>query len=220
MLSPPPSLDVHGVELVRHGISFDDFYDSLAVSRDYYPEVERLVRERTGARRVVAFDHNLRSRSLAERREHGAEKPVHFAHNDYTDESAPQRVRDLLPDEADELLERRFAFVNVWRPVHGPVEDNPLAVCDAQSLPEDHLISMDLLYTDRVGEVQGVRYDAGHRWLYFPEMQPEEAMLLKCFDSARDGRARFTAHTAFKDPNSPEHARPRESVEVRTIAFF
>jgi hypothetical protein len=51
-------------------------------------------------------------------------------------------------------------------------------------------------------------------------MTPDEAMLLKCFDSSRDGRARFTAHTAFTLPNTPEDATPRESVEVRTMAFF
>jgi hypothetical protein len=51
-------------------------------------------------------------------------------------------------------------------------------------------------------------------------MRPDEVMLLKCFDSARDGRARFTAHSAFDDPNTRENAPPRESIEVRTLAFF
>ena len=50
-------------------------------------------------------------------------------------------------------------------------------------------------------------------------MQADEALLLKCFDSARD-HARFTAHTAFDDETSPPDAPTRESIEVRTFAFF
>ena len=79
---------------------------------------------------------------------------------------------------------------------------------------------MDLIYPDRIGEIQSLRFDAGHRWLYFPEMEPSEVLLLKCFDSATDGRARFTAHTAFDDPNTPADVEARESIEVRTLAFF
>ncbi len=217
---PDLSLDVHGVELIAEQSEVADFYDHDALRATYYAEIETLVREHLDARRVLAFDHNLRSQALAERGEHQAQLPVRFAHNDYTNASAPQRVRDLLPDEADELLERRFAVINVWRPIHAPVEATPLAVCDAASLPEEHLVSMDLVYPDRVGEVQSVLWDQGHRWLYFPNMRPDEVMLLKCFDSARDGRARFTAHSAFDDPNTPPNARARESIEVRTLAFF
>ena len=214
------TLDEEGVALVEHEHEFEDFNDPEAVRATYLPEVEALVRRHTGARRVLAFDHNLRSTALARAGLHDAQMPVRFAHNDYTDTSAPQRVRDLLPDEAESLLTRRFAVINVWRPVRTLVESDPLAVCDARTLPEDHMIAMDLIYPDRVGEVQYVLYEAGHRWLYFPRMEPHEVMLLKCFDSARDGRARFTAHSAFEDPTTPAGAPARESVEVRTLAFF
>jgi hypothetical protein len=214
------SLDVHGVELMEQRSEVEDFYDHADLRVTYYAEIEALVREHVGARRVLAFDHNLRSQALAERGEHEAQLPVRFAHNDYTNDSGPQRVRDLLPAEADDLLERRFAVINVWRPIHATVEATPLAVCDAASLPEEHLVSMDLVYLDRLGEIQSVLWDEGHRWLYFPRMRPDEVMLLKCFDSARDGRARFTAHSAFDDPNTRENAPPRESIEVRTLAFF
>jgi hypothetical protein len=50
-------------------------------------------------------------------------------------------------------------------------------------------------------------------------MQPDEALLLKCFDSATDGRARFAPHTAFEDPTAPSDALPRESIEIRTLVF-
>lgn len=222
-LETPPTLEAEGVELVDAQSSFrekHDFYDPASVREHYYPEIEALVKQATGANRVIAFDHNLRSRSLAKEKLHEAQMPVVFAHNDYTETSGPQRVRDLVPDEADALLQRRFAVINVWRPTRAPVEESPLAVLDAQSMGPNDLVSMDLIYVDRVGEIQSLLFDEKHRWLYYSSMQPDEAMLLKCFDSARDGRARFTAHTAFTLPDTPEDANPRESVEVRTMAFF
>ena len=214
------SLDVNGFELTTQQSQCSSFYDHDEIRSVYYREIEQHVHDHVGASRVLAFDHNLRSATLAEQGEHGAQMPVRFAHNDYTNRSAPQRVRDLLPEEANALLERRFAVINVWRPIRGPVEATPLAVCDAQTLREDHLVSMDLIYPDRAGEIQSVRFDPTHRWFYFPHMEASEVILLKCFDSARDGRARFTAHSAFDDPNTPSGARARESIEVRTLAFF
>jgi hypothetical protein len=214
------SLDAEGVVLVDAPTMFSDFYQPDRVRASYFPEVESLVKEKTGAVRVVAFDHNLRSKALAAEKQYDAQMPVLFAHNDYTEESGPQRVCDLFPAESAELLEKRFAVINVWRPTRGPVLESPLAVCDAQTMGPNDLVAMDLIYPDRVGEVQSLRYDDRHRWLYFPEMEASEVMLLKCFDSARDGRARFTAHSAFEDPNTPAGAAARESIEVRTLAFF
>jgi len=214
------SLDKEGVVLVDAPTTFSDFYDPDRVRAAYFPEVEALVKEETGAVRVVAFDHNLRSKALAGENRHDAQMPVLFAHNDYTEDSGPQRVRDLLADEAAGLLEKRFAVINVWRATREPVLESPLAVCDAQTMGPNDLVAMDLIYPDRIGEVQSLRFKAEHRWLYFPEMQASEVMLLKCYDSAKDGRARFTAHTAFEDPSSPDDAVARESIEVRTLAFF
>jgi len=214
------SLDDQGVVLVDAPTAFEDFYDPDRVRDAYYPEIESLVMKETGAVRVIAFDHNLRSKDLVSEKRHDAQLPVLFAHNDYTEESGPQRVRDLVPDEANELLEKRFAVINVWRPTRARVEESPLAVLDASSMAPDDLVAMDLIYPDRMGEIQSLRFDPEHRWLYFPKMEASEVMLLKCFDSARDGRARFTAHSAFADPATTPDAPARESIEVRTLAFF
>ena len=218
-LEPPPSLAVEGFTLGRHRTAVDDFWNADLVRRVYYPEIERLVRETTGASRVVAFDHNVRSGPRAERREQGAQAPVRFAHNDYTEKSGPQRVRDLLPDEAEALLRHRFAVINVWKPMRGPVVEAPFAFCDARTIEPGDFAETDLRYRERTGEIYSLRYNPKHRWLYYPRMEAEEVVLLKCYDSARD-RARFTAHTAFDDPATPPDAPPRESIEVRTLAFF
>ena len=141
-------------------------------------------------------------------------------HNDYTVKSGPQRVRDLMGAEAGDLLNGRFAVINVWRPIRGVVEEKPLALCDARSVAPQDWVATDLLYPDRTGEIYYVAHNPAQRWFYFPDMTREEAVLLKCYDSATDGRARFSPHTAFADPTSPANARPRESIEVRTLVFF
>ena len=214
------SLDRQGVALVRHDTQVVDFYDADEVRSRYFPEVEQLVHRETGAARVVAFDHNVRCTTLAEQGERGAQMPVRFVHNDYTLRSAPQRVRDLMGDEARELLRHRFAVINVWRPIRGPVLATPLAVCDASSMQLEDFVATDLRYRDRSGEVYSVTFRPEHRWYFFPRMERHEAILLKCYDSSTDGRARFTAHSAFDDPGTPDDSPPRESIEVRTLAFF
>jgi hypothetical protein len=213
------SLDKQGFVLVPQQTAVKDFYNDAEVRADYYPEVERLVRESVGAARVLVFDHNVRCRPRAKAGERGIQEPVKVAHNDYTVKSGPQRVRDLLPDEAEALLKNRFAVINVWRPIRGPVEETPLAVCDARSIAPGDFVTHDLIYRERVGEVYSLAHNSAHRWFYFPHMQRDEVMLIKCYDSDAN-RARFTAHSAFDDPTSPPNAAPRESVEVRTIAFF
>jgi hypothetical protein len=100
------------------------------------------------------------------------------------------------------------------------VQESPLAICDAQSLGQDDFVASDLIYPHRRGETYSVTFSPNHDWYYVPNMQPDEALLLKCYDSAADGRARFTAHTAFDDPTSPSDAAPRESIETRAFVFF
>ena len=214
------ALDTNGFVLTEHESAVKDFYDSEEVESVYYPEVERLIRQVTGAERVVVFDHIVRNPVFAERGEKGARAPAKLVHNDYTFTSAPRRVRDLLPDEADRLLKNRFAEINVWRAIRGPIESSPLALCDARSLEAEDVVPMDLVYRDRVGEIYGFLYNPNHRWFYFPRMERNEAILLKCYESKDDGRARFTAHTSFEDPSSPPNASPRESIEARALVFW
>jgi len=214
------SLDTNGFVLTEHETAVKDFYDPDEVKSVYYPEVERLIKRVTGAERVVGFDHIVRNPVLAERGEKGARSPATVVHNDYSFKSAPRRVRDLLPEEADSLLRRRFAEINVWRAIRGPIESSPLALCDARSLTPEDVVPMDLLYRERVGEILGFLHNPKQRWYYFPRMERNEAISLKCYDSMDDGRARFTAHTSFEDPNSPPNAPPRESIEVRALVFW
>lgn len=213
------SLDREGFALVRSASAVRDFYDEDEIRRVYYPECERLMVEATGAARAVVFDHIVRCETRSKAGQKAIKRPAKGVHNDYTLNSGPQRVRDFFTEDAEHLLRNRFAIVNVWRPIR-TVEESPLAVCDAQSIARADFVDTDLLYPHRKGEIQSVRFSPAHRWYYFPAIGSDSAILLKCFDSAADGRARFTAHTAFDDPTSPAGAPARESIETRVFVFF
>lgn len=213
-------LETQGFEFLDHRSEMADFFDSKELKSIYYKEVEALVKQRTGASRVHVFDHTLRSGDEATRNTKLVREPVARVHNDYTDWSGPNRVRDLLPDESDDLLSRRFAIVQVWRAIRNPIESDPLAICDARTIAAKDLLVSERRYPNRIGQTYQVAHNPGQDWYYFPKMTRDEALVFKVFDSATDGRARFTAHSAFSDPASSEKAFPRESIEMRTFAFF
>ncbi len=215
------SLDREGFRLIPHATGVSDFYDQEELRSVYYPEVEALVKAVSGAERVLVFDHTLRTGDEAERRARGLREPVKIVHNDYTEWSGPQRVRDLLPAaQAEALLRHRVAVIQLWRAIREPIRRAPLAICDAQSIAPGDLIPAERRHPNRVGEIYHIAHNPAHRWFYFPHMRRDEVLIFKCYDSAADGRARFTAHGAFDDPNAPADAPPRESIEVRTLAFF
>ena len=214
-------LDRQGFVLMHYETAVKDFYDDAEVRRVYYPEMEALVRQATGAAKVIVFDHTIRVDDSGAQAERKVRAPVRNVHNDFTVRSAPQRVRDLLPaDEAERRLNKRYGSINVWRPIRGPVLTAPLAICEYGSIADGDLIAAERRYQDRVGGVYHLAYNPGQRWYYFPKMERDEVVLLKCFDSLTDGTARWTAHGAFTDPNTPSGAPPRESIEIRTLLFY
>ncbi len=215
------SLEAQGFELRPHDTGVANFYDDEQVRTVYYPEIEQLLKTATGASRVVVFDHTLRLEDDVHRDALAVRGPVHAVHNDYTERSGPRRVHDLLDaEDAANFLEHRYAIVNVWRSIGAPIETTPLAIADAQSIARASLLATDLVRPDRIGEIYQVAYHPDQRWFYFPNMRRDEALLLKCFDSATDGRARFTAHTAFDNLEAADDAPPRASIEVRTLISF
>ena len=216
------SLDREGFALVNAPTAARDLYDENELKRVYYPETERIVARATGASRAVVFDHTIRRRTpdALDRTKGIPRQPVARIHGDYTEVSGPQRVRDVMGGEAGELLKHRYAIVNLWRPIKGPLLDAPLALCDATTVADGDLVTHDLIYRDRVGEIYALFYNEAHRWYYAPAMAADEALLLKCYDSMHDGRARFMPHTSFEDSTAPADKPVRESIELRTLLFF
>ena len=209
-----PHLDGEGFALLRHRSAVSDFWDDADVEAVGHAEAAALVARETGAARVHVFDHTQRRRAVDARRQ-----PSTRVHVDYTLSSGPQRVRDFFGEEAEALLSRRYAFINVWRPIRHRAEDWPLALADARSVALADLVATDIVYPDRRGEIYNLTYSPRHRWYYVPDMALDEALLIKCYDSRTDV-ARFTPHTAFENPQTRPSAPPRESIEFRTIAFF
>ncbi len=221
-ISDELSLDVQGFALAEQRSAVRDFWDDEEVRRVYYPEAERFITELTGASRVFIFDHLQRRRvpGQLDRSRSGPRQPATRVHVDHTDRSGPQRVRDLMGNDAEELLRGRVQVINLWRPIRGePLRDAPLAVCDSRTVESKDLVASDLVYRDRVGETYSVAYNPAHRWYYVPEMRRDEALLLKIADTRTDISARFMPHTSFTDPTTPADAAPRESIELRTLVF-
>jgi hypothetical protein len=208
------TVEHHGFELLQSplGETCVDFFEQRNVVSAYYSDCARLVQGATGASRVVAFDHNVRSAAgkEAKRRIEGGQQvqgPAHVVHGDYTLTSAPQRIRDLAKpptgndtyaatlsdgrsliskEEADAVLEggQRFSIINVWRNIAAePVQTHPLALCDAQSVQADELVVFEIHYHDRIGENYFAKHSQTHGWYFYPDMTRDEALLIKQWDS-------------------------------------
>ena len=220
---PAPDLDAEGFMLLNHSSAVSDFYDDAALVSTYHAELIDFLKRVTGARRVEVFDDTRRSSSVSKQRQHGARDPANIVHNDYTHESGPRRLADFFsdsPDEASKLMQRRFSIVNAWRPIGAPVTDYPLVLCDATTVRSDDLVAVERRGEDRTGELQVALHQPEQRWYYYPRMNRDEVLLFKTYDSALDGRTRFTPHSSCKDPRAPRDAPPRESLETRCLLFF
>jgi len=206
------------------------------VKQVYYPEMEGLVKEATGAPNVIVFDHTVRESGLANLNNLGAmgmaAASVVRVHCDYTEESAPRRVKQLAESKSytgvqldlqqvQKILEGRFSFVNVWRNIcdDSPVLTKPLAICDTNTVSRDDHILYQLAYEHRTGYTYSLPYSSEHRWYYYPKMSKDECLIFKVYDKLPDG-PRFVFHTAFDDPTTPKDAPPRQSIEARAIAIW
>jgi hypothetical protein len=221
-------LDREGFVLTAHTCDLGDFLDEGLVKSRYYPQTEALLQKVTGAIAVVAFDHNVRSAAGAPKGQTGVRAPVDAVHDDYTEKSGEKRVRELLDARGQtHLLQHRTALINVWRPIRGPVQDLPLAVCDAQSTSGDDFVETDIDHfaendfsrPSHSGQIYSVRYNPNHRWYYAKDMQADEAWLFKGYDSL-GSVARFTPHTGFSNPDCPDRFLPRESIELRAMVIY
>jgi hypothetical protein len=215
------TLDTHGFCFVDHPTRVADFTSEAERSRVYDAEVQALIKQCSGASDVVVFDHTLRIGDAAAQQATGARPPVKSVHNDYTERSAPKRLREILGDEeAQRRMARRWAIVQVWRPIRGDVLRDPLGICDGRSIPRKGFVLLERRYQYRTGEIYQIAHDPAHEWFWFPRMTRNEALVFKVFDSDASKPTRFTAHSAFDDPGAPPDAPPRESIETRAFAFF
>jgi hypothetical protein len=221
------SIDREGFELWDAPTKVKDFLDEDEIKATYYPEAAELALSITGAQHAYVFDHLVRRReanrtplSFGRKNADGRAAANGRIHNDYTEASGCKRLAMVLTDPEALARVRRYAIVNVWRPIKGPVLDTPLAVCDARTLMASDLVVSEVLYPSRKGEIYHAVYSPQHRWSYYPEMERHEALVFKQYDSQISGVARFVLHAAFDDPHMPHDAPLRESIELRCLVVY
>jgi len=215
------NLDTHGFVFADHYTQVKDFTNEAQRATVYDLEVQALIKKHSGAAAVRVFDHTLRVSDEQMQQSLGARPTVKSVHNDYTEASAPRRLREIVGDaEAERRFKKRWAIIQVWRPIRGKVLIDPLGICDGRSIPQKGFIRVERRYKDRTGEVYHIAHNPAHAWFYFPQMERHEALVFKVFDSDAGKLSRFTAHSAFDDPATPADAPSRESIETRAFAFF
>jgi hypothetical protein len=222
------SLDREGIFLADAPTRVRDFRDREAAWPAYAAELEEAVKFVTGARKVVisgawVHRHSDRSERFGEP---GTTFPGRYAHTDYSDESGPAAARQWLGEDpdADELFKGRFAIFNLWRPLSEPPQDCPLCVADATTVEAKDLVISHIVLgptPEREMRIQTnmVAFNPNHRWVYFPNMRRDELLLFRGYDSD-PARFRRVPHTAFDHPGAGEDAPPRESIDIRCVAFF
>lgn len=213
------ALERNGFVLANEPDDTADYTDKDQLGQ-YCHNTEALVQRLTGAAKVISFGPILRTSASGTQ---GHNQPAFGAHVDYGARTVGDFARLILgAEEAGQRLGGRHMLINVWRPI-APVESTPLALCDARTVARE-----DLFDSEIVGGLGGLdfslwgfnlAYRPDHRWYWVPQMQPAESLVFKLFDSDPDA-VQFTAHSAFTDPAAPADAAPRQSIEVRTIAFL
>ncbi len=231
-LAGPFSLDQHGFCLSQHHTEITDWERNYAPDSEYAAQVRTVVQRLTGADLIVPMGGMLRAS-----RQTGAtvQPPAAEAHVDFTQRSA-ERIAERLyrKAKANGVGYRRFLAFSLWRALSPPPQDMPLALCDGRSVRDDegtHNTKVDVdeipsgeaLFAPIEGEENMTaatifHHSPLHRWWYFPDMTPDEVVLIKFYDSDHD-RAWRCPHTAFAD-SSRTDANERRSIEFRGIAFF
>ncbi|KAI0310548.1 hypothetical protein OF83DRAFT_853124 [Amylostereum chailletii] len=217
------SLDTAGFQFFNHPTRHTAFSDDADIKEEYYPDCVELFKAVTGASRVFIFDHTVRRRTPGSTETPSTRQPANNVHGDQTPAAALARVHNHMPaEDVPALLQKRYQIINLWRPIHHPAHDWPLALCDFRSVdPARDLVSVAIAYPGSKRATYGVRFREGHAWKYVRGLGPEEGVLIKCFDSIQDGSvAPMTPHTAFEDPSTPSDAPKRESIEVRALVFY
>ena len=225
-----PSLDIEGLALTAHATQVRDFHDPEEVQRVYLPEVARLILELTGASRSVVLPGGGLVRYAERSPLFGTgmnTQPARFPHVDWTERSAPGLADNPYFGGEAAVLQPGETLVgyNIWRVISPPPQDVPLAVCDSRTVSREDLVLADGVYDEGdpetwpTSEAWLLRHDPRHRWIYFRDMQPGEALVFRAYDNLPGWRS-AVPHTAFDDPACPPGAPGRESIEARVYAVF
>jgi len=222
------SYDREGFAIFPHKTAVSDFRDPDQVLQIYRPELEEFVRAVTGASKVAVWRGG--ALRLAPRSKDfgapGTTYPSPTIHGDYTENSAPGVVTGLIgAEEAKARLKKRYAIFSLWRAFSEPPQDVPLCLCDASTVKDEERQLGHVYYgkgpLEKRMHLEGTGYlcSPAHRWCYFRDMHKHEVLFIKTFDSD-DTKAWRVPHTSFIDPSAPADAPPRQSIDIRAVAFW
>ena len=231
-LAPGFTPDEHGFCLAQHHTAISDWENQYAPDSAYAAEVAEVAKRLTGADVVISLGGMLRDSAATSPT---VQPPAAEAHVDFTPRCAERRAAALYGQAQPEGSGyRRFIGFSLWRALSEPPQDMPLALCEGRSVRDDEgthntkvdvteIPTGDALYAPIAGEEDLLaatifHYSTGHRWWYFPDLQPEEVIFIKLYDSDHS-KAWRCPHTAFRDTSRPD-ARPRRSIEFRAMAYF
>jgi hypothetical protein len=239
----PECMDKLGLSLAHLESECTNFYDSAEVERVFYPEIEKLLLEFfPDATDALVYNHDVFDKDYAGDRTEDQDNKnpgvnaryATLVHNDLNDNSGRVRCRELLTrnlrnfgreqhyteEEADAKMSRRFVSINLAKPME-TVQQFPFVLAAWPSFADQPYMTNYRIYDDRVGETTRFTYRAEHEWYWFPQQQPNEVSMLKCYDSVTDGSvSRYSFHTACIDPTVPLDAPCRKNVVVRAYVFF
>jgi hypothetical protein len=210
----------NGFALLNHVTQVKNFFDPAEVERVFVPEVIEQAKRLNGAVHAVAFGPVPRS---DDPKASQGRLPAFGAHVDYGRRTIEDMTRPLLGDRADYWFSKRVVLMNFWRPIT-TVYRTPLALCDASTVSADDMHDSEVrggLDDSKRGSLYGfnLSYNPAHRWYFVHQMRPDEMFAFKLYDSDAS-RPQFTGHTAFTDPDTPQDAPPRQSMEIRTVSFI
>ncbi len=227
------SLDNQGFILDRIVSGVTDYRDWSQLETFWAPAAAECVRRATGAKWAMSWALNTR---FSENDELSNSTPVaapaRVTHSDFRPDFDPAKVGEepfsaAAAAEVERRLgnrtPRRWQAFNVWQQISPPPQDTPLALCDSSTVaPDDILIGEGRISPD-IEKIIGLtfyRHNPAHRWYYFSDMLPGEALIFSGFAPAAGPVYRQVPHVAFDLPNPPSHAILRRSIETRVVAVF
>lgn len=238
------NLDSHGFILAEFRSRITDFFDKEQVDAIYPDEVVQVVMRLTGADRVAPLGWMVRTSGDLSKFQHqtegythrgGVQPPAGEAHVDMTpgraEGIAGKIYADCFPDGKPY---KRFIASSLWRVFSPSPQDWPLAVCEGGSVGDDEGTPNTMFIVDKLpdretmlaaipGEDKAMaadifHFNPAHRWWYFSDMNRDQVLLFKFYDSDHN-KAWRVPHTSFHDTSLPDTVI-RESIEFRTIAYF
>ncbi len=213
-------LDRSGFVLVNHRSDVTDFRHKPTVLEAYFPEMKRLLLDLTGAADAFPITfYQVRSRDP----EHFFDAYSLYMHCDFSPGTwtrfAQHVIRESGVDRSYAPDEWDYAAYNLWRPVGGTVERDPLVLIDASTVDRSDIIDYLAVEHGDKGKAAVPLYNKRQRFFYVPDMRTDEVLIFKQLDS-RPTHALVCPHTSFVDPTAPPDARPRESIDIRFVCVF